>query len=835
MRLFKITILILFTICFVPTGHTVFAETTPKATKGLIDLSNISFKNNKIIALDGEWEIYWNKLLSPKDLQNDAIKKDYYKVPKVWNRKKLKTHYYATYKLNMKLNEPINNLGLKLNWIHGAYRVWINGKLILTHGIISTNKETIKIKSSFKLLNLGQLLENENEIVIQIASNCHYGGGFVKSANLGNVDALGKQEILINQRDMAIAIIILFVGLYNIIIFAFNKDKSISIYFILQCIIMFGFTIGTQNRIITTWFPSINHEIISFLANLPIDLGIITIILYINKLFPKEKIKHFDFLFVLLFVSFFSRIFIHDLYYHFLFEPIMVADIILGAVIVWTVIKAVRNKRDSSMLLLIGISILLLCGIQTSIVGIFELKYIRLMPYGMLALIITQSIIISKRFSLAFKKVKSLSENQKNLNLNLEKLVQERTKELLQAKDEAELANIYKSKFLAHMTHDLRTPLHVVIGILDMFSRSKEIMNNKKLKGPLDIALQSGEQQLKLVNCILDIGRIESGKVDINIESFKLSEIFSGLKEQTEELLRGKPIKFIIENNLPEKNPIIKTDKLKIKQTIMNLLGNAAKFTKQGEIKLAVSLSRPQTGEGLRSRGEGSLMLDTLLFSVSDTGLGISPDGQKYIFESYCQIYNPSQYNPEGSGLGLNICKGFVEALDGKIWVESELDQGSTFKFTVPLHNGNAIEENKNTEETEIDYNFLHDKKILLVDDDNFNCMFAEMILKGKTNYKIFTNGQDVIEALKKEKYDILLTDYNMPEINGEDLLKEIRRFNETMPIAVLTASATKSVSETFIEKGFTDYLIKPFKENELLLFIQKQLKKSHHLTILSK
>ncbi|MFC1616715.1 hybrid sensor histidine kinase/response regulator [Candidatus Margulisiibacteriota bacterium] len=463
-----------------------------------------------------------------------------------------------------------------------------------------------------------------------------------------------------------------------------------------------------------------------------------------------------------------------------------------------------------------------------------------------------------------FEKLEAeFNENKKKLFDSQLALEKEKQSQLEKAKQMAEMANEFKSKFLAQMTHDLRTPLHVVIGTLDLLSRNLQNLSKEDAAKTIDMALKSGERQLDLVNDILDLSKIESGKMEVNIQPLFLADFLKDIEPQVTMLLRDKPVKYILENNLPE-NTVIESDSRRLMQVIINLLSNAVKFTKKGQIRLSVSkipLSRLLTGEGLRSRGEGSLVStkgielgfrsegslvlsntekvdidrnssltlpqgeEILTFTISDTGIGMTEENAKKIFEPYIMVDNEAQKSVKGTGLGLSICKGFVEALGGEISVISVPKKGSIFRFWIPFIQAEiTAKEMQKQKETTIDYSALKDKYILMCDDDVFNRMFAEMVLKGKIKYTIVDNGYKAIEETKKQKFDLIFMDIQMPEIDGIETMKEIRKQKITTPIIALTAQAMKGEKERLISFGFDDYFQKPFKEQAIFYYIMRKL-----------
>jgi signal transduction histidine kinase len=421
---------------------------------------------------------------------------------------------------------------------------------------------------------------------------------------------------------------------------------------------------------------------------------------------------------------------------------------------------------------------------------------------------INENILLSK-----VKIFLELYERRKSLELEIEerKKLQEilvkQQEELRIAKEAAEEANRVKSQFLANMTHDFRTPLHVLIGTNDMLLKNKKIIEDPYLKKPIEMVYQSSERLLNLVNEILDLSKVESGKMDLNLEDFNLSSIFLEVPDTMNILLKSRPIEFKMDITFDGN---IRADKRKLQQILTNLLGNAAKFTEQGEIKLNVYKKE-----------------HNLYFEVSDTGIGIKEADISKVFESFRQIENEQHKKYKGTGLGLSICKGMVEFLGGKMWVSSKFGEGSTFVFYIPYNEvvpvsipkaPEAFDSIKNVEE------IFKNKHILMCDDDQFNRSYAEMILKGKIQYTLVDNAFSAIERMKEEKIDLVFMDIHMPEIDGNEALKRIREINKYTPIVALTAQAMKGTFEKLIGLGFTDYLPKPFKDVDMLKMIYKHL-----------
>ena len=396
----------------------------------------------------------------------------------------------------------------------------------------------------------------------------------------------------------------------------------------------------------------------------------------------------------------------------------------------------------------------------------------------------------------------SLYKNN-NIRLKTNNMLHKKNGELIIAKEKAELASKTKANFLSTVTHELRTPLYAVTGIsnmlLDENPKPEQVQHLKSLKF-------SGDYLLTFINDILQINKIEANKVDIEPESFnlkkKINNIVLALANSAQD--NNVKIHFEFDKDLPE-NFI--ADQLKISQILINLIGNSIKFTKDGDIWIRV----------YKIEEEGKTY--TLRFEVEDNGIGISQEKQDHMFESFSQGSIQINRKYGGTGLGLSIVKGLIDILKGKIYVKSELEKGTAFYFEIPLEYTNI----KEAEEKKVTYFEgnasdldLSQVKILIVEDNKINQMITKKILT-KMNLKcdIVDNGEDAVELIKNNNYNIILMDIHMPGISGIEATKIIRSFDKKLTIFALTAVTIEDKMHEFEEAGFTDIIPKPFKQEE--------------------
>jgi len=390
-------------------------------------------------------------------------------------------------------------------------------------------------------------------------------------------------------------------------------------------------------------------------------------------------------------------------------------------------------------------------------------------------------------------------------NKNLENTVEERTKELLKAKEQAEESDRLKSAFLANMSHEIRTPMNGILGFAELLKEPG--LTGKEQQDYIKIIEKSGARMLNIINDIVDISKIEAGLMKLEIQDSNVNEqiqdIYTFFKPEVE--AKGMILSF--HTPLPTIEAILKTDREKVYAILTNLVKNAIKYSNTGIIEI-----------GYNKRDSD------LEFYVKDTGIGIPNDRHGAIFERFIQADIPGEWAQQGAGLGLSITKAYVEMLGGKIRVASQVGVGSTFYFTLPynavLINEPVVQQIVPSENNDL----IRKLKILIAEDDKVSEMLIDKTLKtfGKEIIKART-GVEAIEACKKNPdIDLVMMDIRMPDMGGYDATRQIRKFNKEVVIIAQTAHGLYGDREKAIEAGCNDYIAKPINKAELLLLIQK-------------
>jgi signal transduction histidine kinase/ActR/RegA family two-component response regulator len=377
-------------------------------------------------------------------------------------------------------------------------------------------------------------------------------------------------------------------------------------------------------------------------------------------------------------------------------------------------------------------------------------------------------------------------------------------KRLLLAKDEAEKAAAVKTQFLSVISHEIRTPLNAIIGVSHLIRDPK---HHDQLANNMEIMQTSSENLLQLINDLLDLNKLEVGKVTVESQPFKPLDLLHSLELMFGAIASQKGILFTIkgQENLP---PRINGDEVKVNQILTNLISNAIKFTHRGEVELTIEIVKNLDLQG-----------SSILFSITDTGIGIPPEKQSVVFDSFIQAESSTTREYGGTGLGLAITKRLVDLLGGTISLTSKVNIGSTFRVELPfqLADNKPILDSTRSKQSE---QFLLGKSILIADDNEVNVLVLKQFLQkwGATVW-VAKNGIDALNKLYAKQIDIVLMDIQMPYKDGVEATIEIRHASEpwsTVPIIALTATGDHTALQKYLAIGMNDHMLKPFNPDEL-------------------
>jgi signal transduction histidine kinase len=384
-------------------------------------------------------------------------------------------------------------------------------------------------------------------------------------------------------------------------------------------------------------------------------------------------------------------------------------------------------------------------------------------------------------------------------------------------------ANRSKSAFLAKMSHEIRTPLNAILGLSEIYLRNESLQ--QKIKDAFIKIYNSGDLLLSIINDLLDISKIEAGKLELSPVQYDVAALINDVVFLNMVKYEKKAIEFKI--NVDENVPAeLFGDDIRIKQILNNLLSNAFKYTKEGEVELSVALEdQPEkTGD-----------IVTVIFRVSDTGQGMTAEQVNSLFEEYYRFNLQTNRATEGTGLGMNIVYNLVDAMNGEILTESELGKGSLFTLCLPQGNVGAPLLSKETindlrqlrtiyeakmKKNQIVRTPISSGKVLVVDDVDINLYIAEEMLSFyELQIDTAANGVEAIEKIKQNDYDLVFMDHIMPSMDGMETTRRIRELGakyEKLPVVALTANTVSGVKEMFLANGFNGFISKPLGMHEL-------------------
>lgn len=376
-------------------------------------------------------------------------------------------------------------------------------------------------------------------------------------------------------------------------------------------------------------------------------------------------------------------------------------------------------------------------------------------------------------------------------------------KQSLLARQEAEESAKARADFLARMSHEIRTPLNGILGISQLLKRTSK---DKSQQDKIDVLCNSGEHLLAVLNDILDFSKIENGNFDVELHTFKFEELVNALEGIYKPLCIEKGITLEVVNTL-EDEATIYTDQVRVNQILFNLVSNAIKFTHHGTVRIHFEL-----------REGNSQHISQLVVAVRDTGIGISDDQKQRIFDPFVQSEATSIREYGGSGLGLAIVKHLVTILKGKIFLESEVGKGTTFTVNIPVER-HASSLTQTLSEPEIDFSLFDNQvNVLLVEDNHTNAFIAKAFCEKYGMLVVWAkDGQEALELLKSQRFDLILMDNQLPSMSGIDVTRQIcEDLGLSTPIYACTADNLESTRIAFIEAGAKYVIVKPIKEKTL-------------------
>lgn len=772
---------------------------------GVLDLQNWRPGQDRVLSLGGEWDLYWEHFLTFQEIEAKAPFPDVTAdIPNVWNRyqidgKNLPGYGYATYVLQV-VNAPQGqSLALRIPTFSTAYELYIDNKLVSENGKVGRDaKQSVPW---YRPLTATFTPERSNFYIIVHVSNYTYSrGGMWYPLILGTPGQIQSADRIVVNKDLFLIGALAVMAFYYLNSFLLRREDKSSLYYVFMCFTLALRTLVYGDYMIYKAVPFITYHAIIVIEYLTVLWFPIFAAYMIGELFPEERSLKVLRVF-LLYAVVMTLIFLGTpiAFFTQLVYVLDIAALIIGAYPILCAARAFLQEKKYALTVLLGT----LPVIESAA---YDMLYQNnriyssvgeLMPVGLFLLLLMQSLVLARRSAEAFRSVKALSQEL----LRLDKI---------------------KDEFLANTSHELRTPLSGILGLTEAMLKGSDGELNSRQKQNLATIAGSSRRLANLVNDILDYSKMKNGDVLLHIRPLQIEGLIHTVMGVFQQLSRSKEYEVI--SDIPEGLPPVLADENRLVQILYNLVGNAAKFTVQGCIKISV-------------RKTGTM----LEICVSDTGEGIPADKLADIFKSFEQVDTSLTRRHGGTGLGLPITKYLVELQGGAIWVESHPGAGSRFYFTLPVVDPAAPPAEPIRAEKEPDHMALEfaaaaevpparrkgaaatagSVQILLVDDDTVNLQAASSILRlGGYSVTAVVSGKAALgELVGRRDFSVVVLDVMMPEISGYEVCQKIRedRPGFELPVLMLTAKASTEDVLLGFEAGANDYLPKPYEPEELL------------------
>jgi two-component system sensor histidine kinase ChiS len=766
----------------------------PTAINGVIDLREWDFEKDGMVKLDGQWEFYSNQFLSPLDFTNNVQRyNSFLSIPGIYAN-----HGHGTLRLKLLIKQPNEVNSIKIEFLESAYTLWSNNQEIMSAGSVGISKQEMKPRVMPKTASFSAK-DGEVYLTLQV-SNYYSKLGFIDTIIIGEPSHMANNVRKNLAFDLFIFGCAIMAAVYNLGLFVKRKKNKSTLYSAIVCIIIAIRTIFLGERFIYSLFPNFSYLVAAKVMLWTFYLYIPIVVLFINSFYNKIlSIWVVKISILSAYVYAFLILISPNKYYMNIILPFEVLTALLLIYMIYKISSLYIKNSSSDYIMVIGLSALLITRMNDVLYEYSIIMTGSFASFGTLIFILVNSYLLAERQSEAFNNAENISEKLESLN-NL------------------------KDEFLAVTSHELKTPLNGIIGLSEILNHEGGSNLSQDEKQNLSLINTSAKRLSNLVNDITVFSKLRNEDIKLQREHVDMSNLADTVVKFCSLTLDNRNVTII--NLINSDAPFVYGDKERIEQILFNLVGNAAKFTSHGTIKLSYAI-------------EDSFME----IFIEDSGIGIPEHKLEGIFEIYEQVEGISE-KYGGTGLGLYITRKLVELHGGTIGVTSAVGKGSKFNFTLPIckmknkestYKFEAIaksstleaEGTENTATSSVStssvelYRKKEKQKILIVDDEYVNQKVLERYLPKKSFLTLkASSGREALRLVEENQdIDLIILDMMMPDLLGCEVSKIIRKNYSLfeLPILIMTANSNTSNLVLSFECGANDYLAKPFNQYELL------------------
>lgn len=764
----------------------------PPIVDGELDLRSWNFSEDPSITLDGEWEFHPYTWLVEGDHPTE-VNPQFLNVPGDWspvlNPEDHSPYGFGSYRLRILVN-PENDMiySIRIPSVRSASELYINGQLLAKSGEVGASEQAY---TAWNIPYSASVVTDENqmiEVIVQVSNfQDPRTSGIVRSIKFGTEKALARETQLSVALQLLVAGIFLVHAIFSCILFLVGiRDKRLLYFAVVLISAMLMSLLGSDEKVLLDWFP------IDYIGAFKKLWFAMVIMSYALIQCVKPQLVTFSRRFFLSYSVLCGVIalltVILPIRYLMMFPTFYFVFVIISAVITVIALLRIPLKEVYENVLLILAIIALVSNFVWWVIFLATGTKVIYYPFDLITSIVCLAAVWFKGYHQMHQDTKEFAK----------KLQQ---------------ADKFKDEFLANTSHELRNPLH---GILNMsqavLERERQTLNAKSLSD-METVLSVGRRMSLMLNDLLDVTSLKEGSPKLQLKTFSIQTVISGVVDMLHFMAEGKPIRFV--NGIPDDFPPVFADENRVIQVLFNLLHNAVKYTYEGEITIA-----------------GYVKGKSVHIVIVDTGIGMDEETIQHMFNPYEQGRHGESMIEGGLGLGLSISKQLVELHGGTLQVNSIVGRGSEFTFTLPISDAPIDDEKLSSDELvkvvsvtsfnqlEVQQELVVDRpRILVVDDDPINLQVINSILSSN-DYDVFTvmRGENALEILHTKEWDLVISDVMMPQMSGYELTQKIRqRFSITeLPILLLTARSQPADIENGFLSGANDYVTKPVDALEL-------------------